>query len=162
MTEIKFLIERGWITGNVRLEEGDNGIMCRIGEYRFWFDSERGEDYYDPAEYLDAVGIETALRLIEETLSAFELDPEYQTEYRYYKAYLSERFNEPAIVNAFMDYLRKYYDIEAFHQRTIENLLYAVQSYVHDPQQQKLMLQDVLDIGLSDAEWEGYFGETTY
>ena len=156
-SKLRLLIERGWITGNIRLK-WDGEIMCSIGEYSFSFDDDHRFSYGSVDNYLACAGTERVLHLIEETLNDFAEDEDFKTEHDYYVAYLTEKFEETAIVNEFMDYLRRMFDLDPFHQRTIENLLYSVPQYVHDTKQQKLMLMEVIDIGLSNAEWEGYFG----
>lgn len=80
-------IKRGFETGAVRLVVMD-GIVCFIGDNWFYFGGETAENYSDVESYIKDMGFDEVVDSIVRTL--YELSTEFEDEFAYYDAYLSE------------------------------------------------------------------------
>lgn len=80
-------IKRGFDVGAVRLAVID-GIVCFIGDNWFYFGGETAENYSDVESYIKDVDFDEIVDSIVRTL--YELSTEFEDEFAYYDAYLSE------------------------------------------------------------------------
>lgn len=65
------------------------GTVCQIGEYWFYFGGITAEEE-NPETYVKNVPIDDIVESIYDVLEDFRQDEEFQDEYAYYRAYLSE------------------------------------------------------------------------
>ena len=71
----------------------DDGAVCQIGEYHFYFGGQEAEEM-TAAEYLANVPKDEIAKEILGTLEDFRHDPDFAGEYGYYEAFLNERAAE--------------------------------------------------------------------
>lgn len=94
--EIRFItkemLETGYDRGIVKLiiSPNDDGVVCQIGEYWFYFSSPIGCDVESVEEYLSAVTKEEMIDEIYDSLDEFQYMPEMMNEYAYYEACLRD------------------------------------------------------------------------
>ena len=91
----KELINEGFLNGRIKITKSpfNDGIVCQIGEYWFYFGGESASEYTNPDEYVYDMSHDEIVNDIFETLEDFRLDRiagEFVDEYNYYEAYLRE------------------------------------------------------------------------
>ena len=69
-----------------------DGIVCRIGEYWFYFGGTTASEYNDPEEYIKKVPKEVIIDDIKWALAEFH--DEFTNEYKYYEYYLKEHVKQ--------------------------------------------------------------------
>lgn len=74
----------------VKNPQQKTGTVCQIGKYWFYFGGETAEKY-DPKEFQENVPFGDIVSEIYDTLMQFKNDPESETEYGYYLAFLEEK-----------------------------------------------------------------------
>ena len=91
-------VVNGYMHGAVVFADGrlfcGDGIVCRIGHKGwnfswFYFGGEEAENYTNPIEYINDVGLDNALQMVTEALneSILEID---EDEYAFYECVLNE------------------------------------------------------------------------
>ena len=91
----KEMIDEGFVNGRVKIVRSpfNDGVVCQIGEYWFYFGGRTAEEYKNPDEYLYDVGYDDVANDILETLEDFRLSKiadEFVDEYKYYEEFLRE------------------------------------------------------------------------
>lgn len=89
---LKDLIDLGYEQGLVKLvvSPHEDGIVCQIGDYWFYFGGETAESYSSVEDFRKEIPKETFLTDIYTTLKNFEKCEHLKDEYLYYVAYIKD------------------------------------------------------------------------
>lgn len=92
----KWIVEECYDRGIIELiiSPHNDGVVCQIGEYWFYFGGHTAERYRSVAEYKAAIPEEDIINDIFITLNDFLPNKETKDEYSYYKHYLLEKLGE--------------------------------------------------------------------
>ena len=90
----KSMVGQGYDKGVVKLNISphNDGIVCRIGDYWFYFGGLTAEEYDDVEKYKKDIPRDTIIDEIFEVLNDFDFrhTEEFMDEYNYYEAILKE------------------------------------------------------------------------
>lgn len=123
----KNLVAQGLMSDVIRLDidpKMGSSIVARIGENWFYFGGMTAEEYNDVEQYREDIPFGTIVDEIYDVLHEFQTGghEEFLDEAAYYESVLSSKVpkSQNRQIQAFMDYLRKYYSFDAVTQRLIE------------------------------------------
>lgn len=151
----KEILTRGYKDGVVKLEESPNedGVVCRIGEYWFYFGGSEAEECMTVEEYNASIPTETIIDEIYQVLDDFANCCEiYGDEYNYYEAYLNEHLKTKS-----KDKYRRIIDL------TDEEIRFIIND-IFDPKVIENIQRDVVEDRITcDITTDGWNdGETAY
>lgn len=159
-------IAQGLMCGTIRLDIDPNmnsGIVARIGENWFYFGGMTAEEYNDVDQYRQDIPFGTIVDEIYDVLHEWQTGTheEFVDEAAYYESVLSSK--NPATQNrqiqAFMDYLRKYYSFDGVTQRLIETATrFAMRQ--GSEEEEALVARTLLEpLGLDESEYAMFADE---
>lgn len=156
----KKLVAQGLMSDVIRLDTDPNmgsGIVARIGNNWFYFGGMTAEEYNDVEQYREDIPFGTIVDEIYDILHVFQTGShkEFLDEAAYYESILSSNVpkGQNRQIQAFMDYLRKYYSFDAVTQRLIESAARFAMRQGSD-KEEALVVRALLEpLGLDESEY---------
>ena len=138
------MIARGLIDGVIRLimSPHEDGVVASVGEYWFYFGGQTAEECSSVEEYTAAVPFDDIVTEIYDVLDEFKDFPEFETEYRYYEAYLNESIakTEADRKAKFMEYVEKNFFVDSAFKRLVSNVIDFAFAQGSDEEERNVLL----------------------